>query len=414
MLLLSFQEAMVNPFGLAGVEAFGSPNGVEASKTFVPPAQNVINLEDQSSDASCDDDNDDTDLFSEDFMDVDEYAMLQAHFDNVDIPPGIEAPIPFMLDRPKSKKKPVTGSSFVQMPFPIQSGTVGLNGNDSSSSSWLSEPSHFSMNPTSGNSSNLPTQMDSTSQPTIEVELSPPWFPSQSSQSKKKPNALQHRGAAPNVPLGIASRSRWRRPFQYRKKQLNLSSSTNHDSVNQLEVMKLPSRVEPSFWDPHIPHNIKKQVGSESTDAFHSSSFPAYAEMSKLPTEVGSSLPWSQAPFNPNFKSPFFIHTDYSSFCPPLGSAYHPQGIYPRVGNFNHNLKNDAAIGVSTDSVEEAPTPSMDRGEIMRKFQLFKQFDTVDDHSDHHYTRNGSSSTSNGSSLKHVSLDGAFHRLFII
>ncbi|GMN44855.1 hypothetical protein TIFTF001_014051 [Ficus carica] len=394
----SVEEAMVNPFGLAGVEAFGSFNGVEASKTFDPAADNVINLDGQSSDASFDDDNDDIDLYSEDFMDIDEYAMLQAHFDNVDIPPGIEAPIPFMFGPPKSKKKTIsgTGSSSVQTPFPIQSSTVDPPGINSSSPAWLSGSEHFIMDSISGGSSNLPIQMDSTKHP-MEVDLSAPWFLSQTSQSKKKATALQHKGSAPNLPLGVASKSRWRRPFQYKKKQHNLSSSTNYDPVTPIGVKKLPSGVEPSFWEPHIPDNIKKQVG---TNTFHSSS---YVDISKLPSGVGPSLPWAQAPFKASFKSSMFNHFAHPSFNPPMGPAYHPQDpadMHLWFGHFHRNLKNDAVVGSSTNDVEAKPI--MDKDEILRKFQLFKQFDTVEDHSDHHYTGNGSAKHSSKNWAKRI------------
>jgi ubiquitin-conjugating enzyme E2 O len=44
-----------------------------------------------------------------------------------------------------------------------------------------------------------------------------------------------------------------------------------------------------------------------------------------------------------------------------------------------------------------AGTPkNVDKDDILRKFQQFKQFDTVEDHSDHHYT--------NSSSMKQVSI----------
>ncbi|CBI20306.3 unnamed protein product, partial [Vitis vinifera] len=72
-----------------------SLDGFPSSKSFAPGVHSSINIDGFVSDLSYDDD-DNTDIYSDDFMDDDEYAILQAHFDNVDIPPGVEAPIPWL------------------------------------------------------------------------------------------------------------------------------------------------------------------------------------------------------------------------------------------------------------------------------------------------------------------------------
>lgn len=51
------------------------------------------------------DDDDYSDLFSDDYMDVHQYALIQTHFDNVDIPPGIEVPIPWLAEYDIGSKK---------------------------------------------------------------------------------------------------------------------------------------------------------------------------------------------------------------------------------------------------------------------------------------------------------------------
>lgn len=387
---------MVNFFGPSGVEALGSLNGVESSKSFDPA--NLINLDDHSSDVSSDDNDDYIGLLSEDLMDVDEYAMLQAHFDNVDIPPGVEAPIPFLMDPPLSNNKHVTGSSSDHTTCPMQSFTNVPHGINSYSSSWSQEPAHFSMNSTSVSSPSLQIQMDNVSHPKG-MDLSSPWVLSQVAQSKKKAATLQHKGAASS---GVLSKSRWRRPFQCRRKQLMSSSSTSYDPVNQLDAMKLPSGVEPSFWEPYFPDKTKKHVG---TSSFDSSSFPVHLDMSNHPPGLKNPPSWSQPPFKSKPPS-FFNHTVQSKFNHLLDSVYHPHEMeeVPWFDNLSHPEKNDAAVGSSNNNVEA--TPRMDRDEILRKFQLFKQFDTVEDHSDHHYT-------GNGSSLKHVSVGNALYVLFI-
>ena len=366
---------MVKFFGSSGLE-------VDSSTSFGPA--NLINLDGHSSDVSSDDD-DYIDLVSDDFMDVDEYAMLQKHFDSVDIPTGIEATIPFLMDPPQSNNKHVTGSSTSSVhatcPIQSQSCTFGLRGINSSSSSFSPEPAQFTTNLTSVSSPSLQIHMDTVSQPNV-MDPSSPWLASPPAQSKKKAVTLQHRGAASNLPLGVQSKSRWRRPFQSKKKQHMLSSSANYDPVNQLDAMKLPSGVEPSFWEPYMPEKIKKKVGPSSFDN------------SSSPHPPGLKIPLSslQSPFKSNIKvkSAFFNNAAHFDFYDPMGS-YHPQDLAddPWLGNFSHSIKNDATGGSSTNTGQ--PTSTMNKDEILRKFQLFKQFDTVEDHSDHHYSANGSS-----------------------
>ncbi|XP_050371187.1 probable ubiquitin-conjugating enzyme E2 26 [Argentina anserina] len=53
------------------------------------------------------------DLSLDEVIDVDEYAQFQSHFDNLDIPPGVEAPMPSIpwLLNPRKSKTAVSGSS---------------------------------------------------------------------------------------------------------------------------------------------------------------------------------------------------------------------------------------------------------------------------------------------------------------
>lgn len=115
-----------------------SVDGFESSKSFASGLHSSTNVDGFVSDLSYDDDDDDCiDIYSEDFMDDDEYAMLQAHFDNVDIPPGVEAPIPWLPVSSRRKKKlsstPNTSSYVNNQTQPI----------DLSLPRWFSEPAQF-------------------------------------------------------------------------------------------------------------------------------------------------------------------------------------------------------------------------------------------------------------------------------
>ncbi|XP_062090432.1 uncharacterized protein LOC133796789 [Humulus lupulus] len=370
------KEAMVNFFGPSGVEPLGSLDGVESSKSFDPAS--LIDLDGHSSEGSCDDDDDYIGLLQDEFMDVDQYSMLQAHFDSVDIPPGIEAPIPFLFDNNYGE------SSLARTTCPMQSYNVDLHGINTSSSSspWSSKLVQINKNSNTASNPILQTEVGSVDQHSG-MDLSSNMFLSQFTQSKKKAAVtLQHRGSASSPPHGVLSKTRYRKSFPCKKKQLVLSSSANYDPVNQSDAMKLPSGVEPSFWEPFIPEKLKKKVGT---------SFPVPINMPHPPFGLKSPLSWSHAP--QKSVKPLFNHFAHSDFFDPLSSGFDSEEMADVLWFDNLHcpapVKNEATVGSSTNNVQA--TTSLDRDEILRKYGLFKQFDTVEGHSDHHYARDGSS-----------------------
>ena len=110
-----FQDAVTNnhasPTSAVNLESL---DGFPSSKSFATGVHSSINIDGFVSDLSYDDD-DNTDIYSDDFMDDDEYAMLQAHFDNVDILSGVEAPIPWLPVSVRSKKSSSTANTSSQL-----------------------------------------------------------------------------------------------------------------------------------------------------------------------------------------------------------------------------------------------------------------------------------------------------------
>ena len=51
------------------------------------------------------------DMYHDDLTYDDKYAFLQAHFDSMDTPPGVEAPVPWFSESAWIKKNPSTVSS---------------------------------------------------------------------------------------------------------------------------------------------------------------------------------------------------------------------------------------------------------------------------------------------------------------
>ncbi|KAG2681855.1 hypothetical protein I3760_11G163400 [Carya illinoinensis] len=253
------QEALANYFLGPGKETLDSVNGVESPENFSPMSHNLINLDGHSSDLSYDDNND---VYFDDFTDVDEYAIVQAHFDNMDIPPGIEAPIPWL---------PVTGNISHHSGPLIHLDSVSTHGMDSSLSSWSANPAHV----------NVKTTL--------------------------------------------------------------VGSSVHTDASNY------PPGVEPS-------------------------------------------APWWQDTFKTKIMKPSFTnHTAHSSFYVPFHGLHAPSeevADTPWVQDSGQN-QFDVAAEVSSTFPAEAIS-GRGKDEILRKFCLFKQFDTVEDYSDHHYTGQGS------------------------
>jgi ubiquitin-conjugating enzyme E2 O len=75
----------------------------------------------------------------------------------------------------------------------------------------------------------------------------------------------------------------------------------------------------------------------------------------------------SMSTFMSKFKNSFDNHTSHSNFYDPFDALHIPP--------------EEKAAGT---------LKNVNKDDILRKFQLFKRFDTVEDHSDHHYTSKGS------------------------
>ncbi|XVF70217.1 hypothetical protein PTKIN_Ptkin11bG0142600 [Pterospermum kingtungense] len=274
-----------------------------------------------------------------DFMDVDEYTMLQAHFDNFDIPAGVEASIPWFADFSESKKKTSQGN--------IPS---SVDGKDEFLSSRLSEPSPMDKKAASRSSSNIQIGGNPLSYSPGDASFPSP-FLSQGSQSKKKSTTLQHRGNSQNLPFGHSLHSS------------QAGGSTDSSNVSHSNTKMFPHAVDPSYWD-HFNPPIQKQIGANSL--LHSK-FPTPVDALN-PTMVAepSMALWASPPMKSKY---FNMHNIYSSFPDPVDAAFvTPQEVADIRNQRNVNEEN-----------------------ILNKLQRFKQFDTVEDYSDHHYASSDAS-----------------------
>ncbi|MBA0759161.1 hypothetical protein Gotri_022082 [Gossypium trilobum] len=321
----------------------GSLNKIEPSKHSTQGSHNIYNLD---CDLTYDDDFFDN-YYGNDFMDVDEYAMLQAHFDNVDIPAGVEASIPWFADFSERKKdtSPVNTQSSVNTSH--SKTQLSANGNDQSLSSWLSEPAHMKK-AALVSSSSFHNPADPLSHSPGEVIVPSTLLLPQGSQSKKSATSQ----------LKLSSQSL---PFWNSFQPYQVGGSNNGSNGSHSDSMMLPQAVNPTYLG-HFSSAANKQIGAGSLN----SNFPTPIDLNH--TMVAEpSMPWWPPPMKPKYN--FNKHNNYTSFPDPVDGVY----ITPQEVADIRNQKN------------------VNEEDILSKFQLFKQFDTVEDFSDHHYASGGAS-----------------------
>ncbi|KAK8312791.1 hypothetical protein V6Z12_D01G065600, partial [Gossypium hirsutum] len=321
----------------------GSLNKIEPSKHSTQGSHNIYNLD---CDLTYDDDFFDN-YYGNDFMDVDEYAILQAHFDNVDIPAGVEASIPWFADFSERKKdtSPVNTQSSVNTSH--SKTQLSANGNDQSLSSWLSEPAHMKK-AALVSSSSFHNPADPLSHSPGEVIVPSTLLLPQGSQSKKSATSQ----------LKLSSQSL---PFWNSFQPYQVGGSNNGSNGSHSDSMMLPQAVNPTYLG-HFSSAANKQIGAGSLN----SNFPTPIDLNH--TMVAEpSMPWWPPPMKPKYN--FNKHNNYTSFPDPVDGVYITSQEVADI----RNQKN------------------VNEEDILSKFQLFKQFDTVEDFSDHHYASGGAS-----------------------
>lgn len=347
-----------------GMEKFGPVSGIGSSNGHPSLFHNLINVDGHGSDLSFDND-DYIDFCSEHYMDVDEYDLLQAQFDNVDIPPGVEAPFNWLPEYELGLKK--TGNSTSSPLCDMQSYAKYSHVTYSSQPSRLLEPSNSKIQGSQMGNSNLQIKMGNAGH-SSGTELSPQLF-SQAAPSKKKSAASQRSGRGLNHSLGVeSSKSQWFLKSFHSKMKSAFFGSKNHGSVKNPEVTKLQHAGKPPYvWQPK---SANKAAGSSSS---HHSNF------------IGENPGKNSHNFNP-LSTNHTTNPNYYPLDPPNAA---PKHMFDST--WNHNSARD---GNNVRAVDPPVSTMSDqnRDKRLREFQNFKQFDTVNDaSSDHHYIRNNSS-----------------------
>ncbi|XP_061368339.1 probable ubiquitin-conjugating enzyme E2 25 [Gastrolobium bilobum] len=349
----------------------GPGSEVISSSGYTSVSHNLSNVDGHGSDQSFDDD-DYSGLFLEDYMDVDNYALLEAHFDNVNIPPGIEAPIPWLAEYGLDLKK--TGSSSLYPLCHTQSDAKNSNVVYSSQPSWSLEPTIPEIQGPSAGNSNLQIKMDAIGHPSG-IELSSPQLFSQTIPGLKKSDASQSRRRQLKLALGQETlKPNWSLDPSDSESKIKLNAfgaSSNNGFVDNSEAMKLTNGGEPPYWGQS--ESMKKAAGSSSS--YHSN-FVGHVDGSFYSPGTELMNPWWMK--NSFHVKPFTNYAANSSFYNPF-VPLHPEQVFDNTWaarDGNNGTTADTTVVTISDEV---------RDEILRKFQNFKQFDTIEDTSDHFF-----------------------------
>lgn len=336
-----------------------------------PQTMEVFDVDGDDSDQSCHDDYDCSEFLFDEYMHVDEYTSLQAHFDNVNIPPGIEAPVPWLTEHGLDLKK-AESSSLNPCFHPQQS--------DSTLANYLAQPTWLINNPgPSAGASSFETKMDAIDHPS-KIKLSSQLF-SQTVPSKKRNGGSHFRSIKTKKLAAVeSSKSNWFLGPSDINKPNGIGFSANHGFFNNSKPMNLPHGGESSHWK--LLESAQKEAGSMST--YHhniigpvNGSLPLPGTEFAIPSLSASNLnPFSNYTTPSSFFIPFVpLHT-------PPGQMYDNFWVHNPSRDGNHGIPDDSTVVTISDEV---------RAEILKKFQNFKQFDTIDDTSDHYFVGSNSS-----------------------
>lgn len=257
-----------------------------SSKSFAPGTDNFFDLDGVGSDSYT------TDLYADDYVFEDDYLTLQSHFDNMDLPSGIEVPIPWLPDTVNLKK-------------------------------WASANQLV----------------------TSHTQLDP--LGASASLSRSKKNSAVRRGSSKNVP----------------------SVQTPHKIQHQNMP---PNHIYDQLGGMNVARTGFAQIVSSSS----SSSF------SLLPP-LGVETPISEWHKSIMKKHMMELNDDTFPgvvFLPePTDDVYHMENMLAGQDAVN-SPRSSSLVGSSSSMAR------VDNEDVLKRYERFKKFDTVLDHSDHYYS----------------------------
>ncbi|KAL2476343.1 putative ubiquitin-conjugating enzyme E2 26 [Abeliophyllum distichum] len=353
------KEALSNfSLGPSSMATGGSGDGLQLSNSGSAGLHNSINVDDFNSSLFYGED-ECIDMYYDDLIEED-YAILQSHFDHMDIPPGIEAPLPWLPSSAGSNMKLMTPSTSTNSSSQLQLDGASLPPD----TNLVHPPSQLKTvqikdQSTSHNSSQLGTLVHTVSQP-VELNLSPTMWEPPLDQDKLTTSSSTAYPIS-EIPSSL----------------LNLKHGK--DSLRSSGKSRRKSHAPHALYgsNSQLPASPKKFFSSVKTQVDSSGNYPKLNPVNTPGAGTFVPVPlWKK--WNMNMLEPCLLHPGFIS-----GSSSAPWGHDPATNQNN-------ALSAATP---EPPTNVVHRNEdeILQNFNHFKQFDTVEDYSDHHYSKNGSS-----------------------
>lgn len=303
--------------------------------------QNVINLEDSDDLYG---DNEHMDMFYDEST-LDQYTNLQLYLDSMDVPPGIEASIPWWPGS-SGDKLSSTCSSTPSYLTPAQLKTASVSSGKMSSHS--SESVEF-RKPREKLTSRSGSRFGDTSDRTRKLGLSVPFL---------EPALGVKRSAATDSSMVTDSTYKDSVEFSPQgqgQKLFGLRGFSQSKKRSQRATTSFGSHNLSTPLEPYFPKVTAKSLIADW--------------MNVLPNSANLSTTDS-----PNV----FSHVLPDGLLPPVGFV----SLYPDpvTSHKNTNATENAPVSVQPTNIDE----------IVERFHAFKKFDTVQDYSDNHYSRNAS------------------------
>ncbi|PHU21615.1 putative ubiquitin-conjugating enzyme E2 26 [Capsicum chinense] len=327
----------------------GTVDGVQSSKkNRLSASSNPIIIDDFGSDVL------DEHMYMYYDDDLDNYALLQSHFDNMDIPTGVEAAIPWVPGPLKGQMMSTTTSTSGR----DVSGAVKGQSTSFSSSTLVGQPTPF------GSSSSSPGPALGEGKLVI--------------GSSNEKWGTKEEGSS-----GAAASKLYNESFTRYGKRLDSLGATasngwgSQSTANGSPFPKFPVGPPVSGWMNPLPN----QTTPISAGIAHASGANYFRQSShKSATTAGSpSIPLR---LNSNLEK-LKILVEAQKLSEASGALMNsiPQSFH------------QSATTAGSLSIPSGPVCNGDNinlGETLKKYRLFKKFDTVEDHSDHFYSKHAS------------------------
>lgn len=365
-------------------ETLSSVSTGPSNKTSHVPEDAVIFSEETHAEGShnlvdADDFDSDIDMFYDDLLNDDRYSMLQSHFDQLDIPPGVEVPIPWLMDEEQTKTKFAIASTSTHS---ASDARLNLSGSSPSMEEFPLLPLEFEQSnqkPASGGPLTIKDQLEG-SDHSQKLMTSAKWSYGERSEAKKKFLAYRRSKGSKDA----LNSSNLPKIESHRSLHLHESSHSKRKSQNWYNMAErslqkqFPTGADhgPKFVNPignGASYDVGLNVGVTGTVVKTTLALPTID-----PNTYGNSA--IGVPFPPGLLDPTWSIPSISEEEMPFGSWIPVEN--PKVPNFT---------GSSSNSSGATQIEYGNPDEVLKKFDLFKKFDTVQDYSGHYYAQNGSS-----------------------